>query len=352
MKRLMKGNEAIVEAAIHAGCKAFFGYPITPQNEIPEYMSQKFEEAGGIYIQAESEVAAINMVYGAAATGARVMTSSSSPGIALKQEGISYLVGANLPCVIVAVTRSGPGLGGILPSQSDYFQITRGGGNGDYYLPVYAPDTAQEATDLVQKAFNTADKYRTPVMVVVDGLLGQMMEPVEIRDVPVEPVEKPWVADGNSKERGHTNIVSSLSLVGDVLEVMNEERFKVYDEIIEKETMVQDLVEEGDEVAVVAYGSAGRIAYNAIEDLKAEGIKAGIVRLITLWPFPEKTLQNLPKSVKHILVCELSKGQMIQDVKLAVGDKYPIHFYGRCGGMIFEPCEIADKIRKIVKGEC
>jgi len=352
MKRLMKGNEAIVEAAIHAGCKAFFGYPITPQNEIPEYMSQKFEEAGGVYIQAESEVAAINMVYGAAATGARVMTSSSSPGIALKQEGISYLVGANLPSVIVAVTRSGPGLGGILPSQSDYFQITRGGGNGDYYLPVYAPDTAQEATDLVQKAFNVADKYRTPVMVVVDGLLGQMMEPVEIRDVPREHIEKPWVADGNIKERGHTNIVSSLSLVGDVLEVMNEERFKVYDEIIENEMMVQDLVEEGDEVAVVAYGSAGRIAYNAIEDLKSEGIKAGIVRLITLWPFPEKTLQNLPKSVKHILVCELSKGQMIQDVKLAVGDKYPIHFYGRCGGMIFEPCEIADKIRKIVKGEC
>jgi len=352
MKRLMKGNEAIAEAAIHAGCKAFFGYPITPQNEIPEYMSQKFEKAGGVYIQAESEVAAINMVYGAAATGARVMTSSSSPGIALKQEGISYLVGANLPCVIVAVTRAGPGLGGILPSQSDYFQITRGGGNGDYYLPVYAPDTAQEATDLVQKAFNVADKYRTPVMVVVDGLLGQMMEPVEIKDVPIEPVEKPWVADGNIKERGKTNTVTSLSLVGDVLEESNIERFKVYDKIIENEVMVQNLVEEGDELVVVAYGAVGRIAYNAMEDLKSEGIKTGIVRLITLWPFPYETLQNLPKSVKNILVCELSMGQLIQDVKLAVGDKIPVHFCGRSGGVIFEPSEIGDKIRKIVKGEC
>ena len=352
MKRLMKGNEAIAEAAIQAGCKAYFGYPITPQNEIPEYMSKKFEKAGGVYIQAESEVATINMVYGAAATGARVMTSSSSPGIALKQEGISFLVGTNLPCVIVAVTRSGPGLGGILPSQSDYFQITRGGGNGDYYLPVYAPDTAQEATDLVQKAFNVADKYRTPVMVVIDGLLGQMMEPVEIKDIPIEHVEKPWATDGNIKERGKRNIISSLCLAVDTLEDMNIKRFKVYDEIIENETMVQNLVEEGDEVVVVAYGVAGRIAYNAMEDLKSEGIKTGLVRLITLWPFPEKALQNLPQSVKHILVCELSMGQMIQDVKLAVGDKYPIHFYGRSGGMIFEPCEIADKIRKIVKGEC
>ena len=350
MKVLMKGNEAISEAAIHAGCKAFFGYPITPQNEIPEYMSRRMEQTGGIFIQAESEIAAINMVYGAAATGARVMTSSSSPGIALKQEGISYLVGANLPCVIVAVSRGGPGLGGILPSQADYFQVTRGGGNGDYYLPVYAPNSVQEATDLVQKAFNVADKYRTPVIVIVDGLLGQMMEPVEIRDIPVESIEKPWVTNGDLSNR-ERNIITSLSLTADILEQMNLDRFKVYDVIKENEVMAQQTVEEGDEVAIVAYGTPARIVMNAIEDLKKDGIKAGLVRPITLWPFPKQALTNLPKSVKHILVAELSMGQMIEDVQLAVGDKIPIHFYGRCGGMIFEPPEIADKVRQIVKGE-
>jgi len=348
MKVLMKGNEAISEAAIQAGCQAFFGYPITPQNEIPEYMSKRMEQAGGVFIQAESEIAAINMVYGAAATGARAMTSSSSPGIALKQEGISYLVGANLPSVIVAVSRGGPGLGGILPSQADYFQVTRGGGNGDYYLPVYAPNSVQEATDLVQKAFHVADKYRTPVIVIVDGLLGQMMEPVEINNIPVEAIDKPWVTNGDLSNR-ERNIITSLSLTADILEQMNLDRFKVYDVIKENEVMVEQTVEEGDEVAIVAYGTPARIVMNAIEDLKKDGIKAGLVRPITLWPFPKQALTNLPKSVKHILVAELSMGQMIEDVQLAVGDKIPIHFYGRCGGIIFEPSEIADKVRQIVK---
>jgi 2-oxoglutarate ferredoxin oxidoreductase subunit alpha len=350
MKVLMKGNEAISEAAIKANCKAFFGYPITPQNEVPEYMSRRFEEAGGVFIQAESEVSAINMVYGAAAAGVRVMTSSSSPGIALKQEGISYLVGANLPCVIVAVSRAGPGLGGILPGQADYFQVTRGGGNGDYFLPVYAPNSVQEATDLVQKAFNVADKYRTPVMLIVDGMLGQMMEPVEIGNVPIEEVDKPWAADGKGESR-QRNVITSLQFFGDGLEQMNIERFKVYDEIIDREVMVENTLKEGDEVAIVAYGTPARIVLNAIEELESQGIKAGLIRPITLWPFPEKVFDELPKSVKHILVAELSMGQMIQDVKLAVEGRLPIHFYGRCGGIIFEPSEITDKVREIVKGD-
>ena len=351
MRVLMKGNEAISEAAIRADCKAFFGYPITPQNEIPEYMSLKLEQAGGSFVQAESEVAAINMVYGAAATGARVMTSSSSPGIALKQEGISYLAGADLPCLIVSIARSGPGLGGILPGQSDYFQTTRGGGNGDYYLPVYAPNSIQEAADLVQKAFNVAEKYRTPVLLIADGMLGQMMEPVEIKEAIVDDADKSWAVDGNSANR-ERNIITSLSLNGEILEQMNLERFKKYEKIVENEVMVENLVEEGDEVAIVAYGTPSRITLNAIEELKADGIRAGLIRPITLWPFPDDAFSNLPKSIRHILVAELSMGQMIEDVRLAVNGRHPVHFYGRCGGMIFEPVEIADKVREILKGGC
>ena len=348
----MKGNEAISEAAIKAGCKAFFGYPITPQNEIPEYMSLKLEQSGGCFVQAESEVAAINMVYGAAATGNRVMTSSSSPGIALKQEGISYLAGADLPCLIVSIARGGPGLGGILPGQSDYFQTTRGGGNGDYYLPVYAPSSIQEAADLVQKAFNVAEKYRTPVLLIADGMLGQMMEPVEIKEAIVEDADKSWAIGGNRERERERNIITSLSLNGEILEQMNLKRFKKYQEIVENEVMVENLVKEGDEVAIVAYGTPSRIALNAIEELKADGIKAGLIRPITLWPFPDDAFSDLPKSVKHILVAELSMGQMIEDVRLAVSGRYPVHFYGRCGGMIFEPVEIADKVREILKGGC
>ncbi|MCL2854143.1 MAG: 3-methyl-2-oxobutanoate dehydrogenase subunit VorB [Defluviitaleaceae bacterium] len=346
-KVLMKGNEAICDAAIRAGCKAFFGYPITPQNEVPEYMTKKLPEAGGVFVQAESETSAINMVYGAAAAGIRVMTSSSSPGIALKQEGISYLVGADLPCVIVSVSRAGPGLGGILPAQSDYFQATRGGGNGDYYLPVYAPFSIQEAMDLVFKAFDVADEYRTPVMVLFDGMLGQMMEPCTPVDKKPGNFDKKWAANGNSDGRA-PNAVSSLSLKGEVLEQMNLRRFKTYDDIKAKETMVDNRVTDGDEVAIVAYGTPARIVLNAIEILKEQGIKAGLVRPITLWPFPYADFANLPASVKNVVVCELSMGQMVEDVRLGVNGKLPVHFYGRTGGMIFEPEEIAEQIKKII----
>ena len=350
MKVLMKGNEAVSEAAIQAGCKAFFGYPITPQNEIPEYMSLKMEAAGGIFVQAESEIGAINMVYGAAAAGVRAMTSSSSPGMALKQEGISYLCGSNLPCLIVNVARCGPGLGGILPGQSDYFQVTRGGGNGDYYTPVYAPSTVQEAWDLVFHAFDVADKYRTPVTILMEGMLGQMMEPLEMRTRPPVKVDKSWATDGNSGNRPR-NIITSLSLFAETLEAMNLDRFKVYEQIAQNEIMVENGVKDGDTIAIVAYGAPSRIALNAIEELAEKGIKAGLIRPITLWPYPYHVFQNLPSSVKHILVAELSMGQMIEDVKIGVAGKYPVHFYGRTGGSIFEPSEIAAKALEIAKGE-
>ncbi|MCL1991601.1 MAG: 3-methyl-2-oxobutanoate dehydrogenase subunit VorB [Spirochaetes bacterium] len=345
----MKGNDAVSEAAIQAGCKAFFGYPITPQNEIPEYFSRKMEAAGGVFVQAESEVAAINMVYGAAAAGIRCMTTSSSPGIALKQEGISYICGSNLPCVIVNVARCGPGLGGILPAQSDYFQATRGGGNGDYYTPVFAPSTVQEAWDLVFHAFNVADKYRTPVMILMEGLLGQMMEPLEMKVSPPVQVDKSWCVNGNSGKRPR-NTITSLSLYAEVLEQMNIDRFKVYEEIKKNETKVENGVKDGDTVAIVAYGSPARIVSNAIEELAADGIKAGLIRPISLWPYPYDLFQNLPGSVKHILVAELSMGQMVEDVRLGVEGKYPVHFYGRSGGSIFEPSEITAKVKEIVKG--
>jgi len=349
MKILMKGNEAICEAAIVAGCKAFFGYPITPQNEIPEYMSYHMAKSGGAFVQAESEIGAINMCYGAAASGVRVMTSSSSPGIALKQEGMSYLAGANLPCVVVNVSRSGPGLGGILPAQGDYFQMTRGGGNGDYYTPVYAPFSVQEAIDLIFKAFDVADMYRTPVQMVADGMLGQMMEPCVIEPHPAVKVDKSWATDGNSGKRPK-NIVNSLNLSAEGLEQMNRDRFAMYEEIKKKETMVDNRVKDGDEIAIVAYGAPARVAVNAVDELSSRGIKAGLIRPITLWPYPYDVFQNLPTSVKNILVCELSMGQMLDDVKIGVAGKLPVHFYGRCGGVIFEPGEIADVAEKIVKG--
>ena len=349
MRVLMKGNEAICEAAMAAGCKLFFGYPITPQNEIPEYMSAKIGAVGGTFVQAESEIAAINMVYGAAAAGGRVMTSSSSPGVALKQEGISYMAGARLPGLIVSVARSGPGLGGILPGQADYFMTVKGGGNGDYFMPVYAPNSVQEATDLVFKAFDMADKYRTPVTILIDGMLGQMMEPVEIKPTPTQGFDKSWATDGNSGTRPR-NIVNSLSLIGENLEKMNIERYKLYDEIAKTEVMVENTVAEGDEVAVVAYGAPSRICFSAVEELRSQGVKAGLIRPITLWPYPYDVFQNLPKSVKHVLVCELSMGQMVEDVKLGVMGKYPVHFYGRCGGVVFEVEEIVAEVKKILGG--
>lgn len=348
MKTLMKGNEVVSEAAIKAGCRAYFGYPITPQSEIPEYLSKRMPEVGGVFIQAESEVAAINMVYGSAATGVPTMTSSSSPGVALKQEGISYLAGADLPSVIVSVSRSGPGLGGILPGQADYFQATRGGGNGDYYLPVFAPNSVQEISDLMYKSFEVAYKYRTPVMMLVDGMLGQMMEPVEIKDNPVNfPEVESWAANGGSGSR-ERNVVNSLNLTAAGLEAANLRRFETYEEIKKNETLVEVDVKEGDEIVIVAYGTPARIAKNAITELEGKGVKAGMIRPITLWPYPYDAFKDLPKSVKAILVAELSLGQMVEDVKMAIEGKLPVHFYGRTGGSIFEASEITNKALEVL----
>lgn len=349
-KILMKGNEAIGAAAIKAGCKFFFGYPITPQNELPEYMAREFGKHGGTFVQAESEVAAINMVYGAAGSGARVMTSSSSPGIALKQEGISYIAGAELPCVIVNIVRGGPGLGGIQPAQSDYYQSTRGGGNGDYKLVVYAPANLQEAVDLTMEAFNVADQYRNPVMVVGDGMIGQMMEPIEFKEPKKRELpEKNWATTGTKGER-KPNIINSLRLDPAELEKLNYSIQDKYREIEKNEVMYEMYNMEDAELVFCAYGTTSRIVKNAIELLKDEGIKAGLIRPITLWPFPHKAFDEIPKTAKGILTVEMSCGQMIDDVKIANNGRLPVDFYGRVGGMIPSPQEIVDKAKEMLGG--
>lgn len=346
-KILMKGNEAIARSAILGGCEAFFGYPITPQNEIPEYLSKYLPEAGKVFVQAESEIASINMVYGAAAAGVRVMTSSSSPGIALMQEGISYLCGAELPCVIVNVMRGGPGLGGIQPSQSDYFQITRGGGNGDYRVLAYAPENLQETVDLMKEAFEIADYYRNPVMIAVDGLIGQMMESVSLdcevkkRVIP----EKNWAASG-----GHTGkerrIVTSLFLDPEKLEEHNLRLAKKYKVMIADEQKYELSNAEEAEFIIVAYGTMARIVRSAIEILKDQGIKVGLLKPLTLWPYPKNAFSKLPKSLKGILVAELSLGQMLDDVKICNEGRFPLSFFGRVGGVLPEPEEIAEALLK------
>ncbi len=337
MKReIWKGSEAIAEAAIRAGCRGFFGYPITPQNEIPEYMSLKMPQAGGVFVQAESEVAAINMVYGAAATGVRAMTSSSSPGVSLKQEGISYMAGAKLPAVIVNVMRGGPGLGSIQPSQADYFQATRGGGNGDYRTPVLAPANLQEAVDLVQEAFDIADQYRTPVVVLADGLIGQMMEPIVWHDVKKRQLPpKTWASSGR-KGREHNNFINSLLIDAHDCENHNIELLNTYHEIEKNEMRFEEVMTEDAEVLITAYGTPARIAITVAENLRAKGIKAGVFRPITLWPFPSKRLREIAEqeSVKVILDVEMSTGQMLDDVNLAVAERKPVRFYGRYGGVI------------------
>lgn len=349
-KVLMKGNEAIGAAAIKAGCKAFFGYPITPQNEIPEYMSREMAKSGGVFVQAESEVSAINMVYGAAGAGVRVMTSSSSPGIALKQEGITYIAGAELPCVIVDVSRGGPGLGSIQPSQGDYFIATRGGGNGDYRHIALAPASIQEAVDLVMEAFDIADYYRNPVFVLADGMIGQMMEPIEFKEmIPRELPEKDWATDG-TKEARKPNIINSLALDPGLLEEHNIHLDKKYKEMIKNEVRVEEFNMENAEIVLTAYGTTARVAKNAIELLEAEGIKAGMIRPITLWPFPEQAFRDIPDTAKAILTVEMSMGQMIDDVKIANEGRLPIHFYGRSGGMCPEPQAIVDKVKEILGG--
>ncbi|MBO3443044.1 3-methyl-2-oxobutanoate dehydrogenase subunit VorB [Clostridium sp. CCUG 7971] len=349
-KILMKGNEAFGKAAIEAGCKYFFGYPITPQNEVPEYMSKELPKIGGVFVQAESEVAAINMVYGAAGAGARVMTSSSSPGIALKQEGITYAAGAELPCVVLNVMRGGPGLGSIQPSQADYFMSTRGGGNGDYRTPVYAPATVQEAVDMIIEAFDVADFYRTPVMVAADGMIGQMMEPVEFKEMKKRELQpKDWATTGTKGKR-KPNVVNSLYLEPEILEQHCIKLDKKYKEIEKNEVQCEMYKTEDAELVFVAYGTTSRIVKNSIDILREQGVKAGLIRPKTLWPFPFEAFGNIPEA-KTLLTVEMSMGQMVEDVKLAIEGKLPVHFYGRAGGMAPTPNEIADKAILILEEE-
>ncbi|MDL2206233.1 3-methyl-2-oxobutanoate dehydrogenase subunit VorB [Eubacteriales bacterium OttesenSCG-928-N13] len=351
-RQMMKGNEAIAEAAVQAGCRYFFGYPITPQNEIPEYMSLRLPQVDGAFLQAESEVSAINMVYGAAGAGARVMTSSSSPGISLKQEGISYIVGAELPCVIVNIVRGGPGLGSIQPSQSDYYQATRGGGHGDYRMCVYAPATVQEAVELTQKAFDVADKYRNPVMLLGDGVIGQMMEPVSMPEykMPVLP-QKDWAATGWNPNSGRARaVINSLYIDSAELEQHNIKLQKKYDAIAENELLYKTEQLDDADIVIVAYGTTARIALTALRRAREQGVKVGLIRPITLWPFPSEVIAKASSSAKQMLVVEMSMGQMVDDVKLAVQGNCPVQFYGRTGGMIPGVNEIYEQIMHLKEG--
>jgi len=350
---LMRGNEAIAQAAIDAGCRAFFGYPITPQNQIPDYFALHLPEVGGVFLQAESEIAAINMVYGAAAAGVRVMTASSSPGISLKQEGISYLAESELPAVIVNIMRGGSGLGNIAPAQSDYWQATRGGGHGDYRTLVLAGWSVQEMYSLTRLAFDLADTYRMPTLVLGDAMLGQMMEPMVLPTDVVDPATlpaKPWATNG-AKGRPH-NIINSLYIKEAELEQVNLRVHARHQEAV-RETRYEAQDVEGAEIAVVAYGTAARVAYSAIQQARTEGIAAGLFRPITLFPYPSAALADLAARAKAVLVVELSLGQMIDDVRLAVGERCPVRFFGRSGGIVVSPAEVLQAIRGVaaeVKG--
>ena len=344
-KVLMCGNEVIGEAAIQAWCRFYAGYPITPQNELTAYMAKRMSDIDGVFIQAESELAAINMVFGASLAGARAMTSSSSPGISLKQEGISYLAANELPAVIVNMMRGGPGLGNIAPAQSDYFQATRGGGHGDYNTMVLAPSTVQEIADLTGIAFDLADRYRNPVLILGDGILGQMMEPVTIRKMK-EPPEKDWILTG-AKGRP-PKIIRSLILKEGGLEEHNrhlQDKFRV---MREKEILYEEQKTDDAEIILIAYGTSARIAAAAMNKVRSEGIKAGIIRPITLWPFPEEVIAKASSRIKGFLVIEMSTGQMVEDVRLAVSGKCPVHFYGRTGGSVPTVEEISRKIVEVV----
>ena len=345
-KVLMKGNEALAESALRAGCRFFFGYPITPQTELAAYMSKRMEKVGGTFLQAESEIAAINMVYGAAAAGARVMTSSSSPGISLKGEGISYMAGADLPGVIINVQRGGPGLGGIQPSQADYWQATRALGHGDFRVVVYAPSTVQEMADLAFTAFDVADQYRTPVMILADGMLGQMMEPVVMPEPRDEQVEKPWATTGHKHKRPH-NVVNSLYLTADELERLNVERYERYAVIERAEQRAETFLVEDADVVVVAFGASARVARSAVVEARAKGVKAGLIRPITLWPFPMDALEAAVPTAKAFLTVEMNMGQMVDDVRLAVKGRRPVEFFGRTGGVIPTPVEVLAQIEDL-----
>ncbi len=351
-KKLMKGNEAIAEAAIRGGCRFFAGYPITPQNEIPEYMSWRLFEVGGQFVQSESEVAAINMVYGAGGAGARAMTSSSSPGISLKQEGISYIAGAEIPCVVINMVRAGPGLGGIQPCQGDYFQAVKGGGHGDYKMLVYGPNSVQECMDIVYNAFDKADEYRIPVMILGDGMLGQIMEAVtlpEMKDITKLP-KKEWATTGDGVG-ANRRIVNSLYIEPDELEAINKRMYEKYAVMAERETRYEEYLCEDAEIVLTAYGTVARIAKSAVNILREEGIKAGLLRPITLYPFPTAAFNKVAseENVKRFVCVELSMGQMIEDVKLATECKKPVDFYGRSGGNVMSPEDIVEFVKREVR---
>lgn len=349
-KVLMKGNEALAEAAIMAGCRHYFGYPITPQTEVAAYMAKRMPKIGGVFLQAESEVAAINMVLGAAACGVRSMTSSSSPGISLKSEGISYIAGSDLPALIVNVQRGGPGLGGIQPSQSDYYQTTKGGGHGDYKLIVLAPDSVQEMFSLTFKGFDIADRYRMPVMLLTDGTIGQMMEPVSLDLEEVKSYDKPWATTGTKNHQGR-NVINSLSLNATQLEEWNKSRFERYAEVEKNEVMYEEYLMEDAEYCLVSFGIAARVSKNAVIELRKKGIKAGLIRPITLWPFPVDALKKAAEKVKAFVSVELNMGQMITDIKLSIDCKKPVYLCNRTGGVIVGTDEVVKKVEEIEKGE-
>jgi len=351
-KVMVKGNEAMGEAAVRSGCRLYFGYPITPQSEFTEYMARRLPEVNGTFLQSESEVSAVNMIYGAAATGTRVMTSTSSPGFSLMQEGVSYIAGAELPCVFVNVVRGGPGLRDIQPAQSDYFQATKGGGHGDYHMIVLAPGTIQESVDLIKKGFDLADKYRNPVMILTDGMLGQMMEPVEFPEF-VEPDELPTHSDWALKnaEGENARIVRAFNIDPVELEELNIAYQKKYRKITENEIIYKEYFMDDAEYMFVGYGTMGRILISVIKEARERGIKIGLFRPISLWPFPYKELKKASEGKKAIINVEMSEGQMIEDVKLAIEDSSRIHFYGRSGGIIPEPNEILDVMNKIIGGD-
>jgi 2-oxoglutarate ferredoxin oxidoreductase subunit alpha len=350
--RLMKGNEALAEAVIRAGAKAYFGYPITPQSEILEYLADEGRKRGMVVMQVESELAAINMVYGAAGAGARVLTSSSSPGISLMQEGLSYMTSAGLPCLVVNVNRGGPGLGTIQPSQSDYFQATKGGGHGDYHLIVLAPASVQEMFDFVFDAFDLADKYRSPAMILADGALGQMMEKVVLKDYDIEAhkISKPWATVGKPPTRDR-NIITSLFIQPEMMEQINLRLQEKYRAINEKEVRYELISADDAEYLLVAFGLAARIAHLALELARGEGIAVGLLRPITLYPFPYRILGELSNRVRGVLDVELNAGQMVEDVRLGVNGKVPVEFYGRLGGVIPSAEEVLEALRKLIEKE-
>ncbi|TZE81322.1 3-methyl-2-oxobutanoate dehydrogenase subunit VorB [Calorimonas adulescens] len=349
---LMKGNEALGEAAIRAGAKFYFGYPITPQNEVSAYMAERLPEVGGVFLQAESEVSAINMVYGAGGAGARVLITSSSPGISLMQEGISYIVGAEIPAVIVNVMRGGPGLGGIQPGQADYFQATRGGGHGDYFMVVLAPESIQEMVEIMQEAFDIADQYRNPVMILADGMMGQMMEAVDLDNIKKSDRKLPpktWATTGMAHHQGK-NIINSLELDPAKLEKHNLDLKKKYDEMAKNEVRYEMYKCDDADIIAVAFGTTARIVKNTMEMARREGIKMGLIRPISVWPFPQEPFDKTAAHAKAYISVEMNMGQMVEDVRLAVNGRRPVHFYGRTGGMIPDPRDILVEVKNILGG--